>query len=161
MSLCPCGSKLEYEACCGPIHSGNVVPTTAERLMRARYSAFVKGEIDFIVETTHPKSKDEIDIESIKKWANDSTWIGLQIHSVKGGTAQDNKGEVEFSCQFKINDKDLKHHEHSFFEKSGDRWYFLDGKVYGNTVKRTEDKVGRNDPCPCGSGKKAKKCCHA
>jgi preprotein translocase subunit SecA len=26
-------------------------------------------------------------------------------------------------------------------------------------VKRTHDKVGRNDPCPCGSGKKYKKCC--
>ncbi len=27
------------------------------------------------------------------------------------------------------------------------------------TVVRTEEKVGRNDPCPCGSGKKYKKCC--
>ena len=26
-------------------------------------------------------------------------------------------------------------------------------------VRRTEKKVGRNDPCPCGSGKKYKKCC--
>jgi preprotein translocase subunit SecA len=25
-------------------------------------------------------------------------------------------------------------------------------------VKRTQAKVGRNDPCPCGSGKKYKKC---
>jgi len=28
----------------------------------------------------------------------------------------------------------------------------------GNTVRRSVDKVGRNDPCPCGSGKKYKKC---
>jgi hypothetical protein len=27
------------------------------------------------------------------------------------------------------------------------------------TVRRTTKKVGRNDPCPCGSGKKHKKCC--
>jgi preprotein translocase subunit SecA len=27
------------------------------------------------------------------------------------------------------------------------------------TVKRDHDKIGRNDPCPCGSGKKHKKCC--
>ena len=26
-------------------------------------------------------------------------------------------------------------------------------------LKRTEEKVGRNAPCPCGSGKKYKKCC--
>jgi uncharacterized protein len=29
------------------------------------------------------------------------------------------------------------------------------------TVQRTEPKVGRNDPCPCGSGKKFKICCGA
>jgi preprotein translocase subunit SecA len=28
-------------------------------------------------------------------------------------------------------------------------------------VKRVAEKVGRNDPCPCGSGKKYKKCCGA
>lgn len=26
-------------------------------------------------------------------------------------------------------------------------------------VRRAAPKVGRNDPCPCGSGKKFKKCC--
>ena len=31
-----------------------------------------------------------------------------------------------------------------------------DAKVV--TVRRDEPKVGRNDPCPCGSGKKYKKC---
>jgi preprotein translocase subunit SecA len=29
----------------------------------------------------------------------------------------------------------------------------------GQTVKREGKKTGRNDPCPCGSGKKYKKCC--
>ena len=29
------------------------------------------------------------------------------------------------------------------------------------TLRRAGDKVGRNDPCPCGSGKKFKKCCGA
>jgi len=27
------------------------------------------------------------------------------------------------------------------------------------TIVREGDKIGRNDPCPCGSGKKYKKCC--
>ena len=31
----------------------------------------------------------------------------------------------------------------------------------GSTHKRNQPKVGRNDPCPCGSGKKHKKCCGA
>jgi len=34
-----------------------------------------------------------------------------------------------------------------------------EGPVAPQTVKRKDVKVGRNDPCPCGSGKKFKKCC--
>ena len=34
-----------------------------------------------------------------------------------------------------------------------------DGTLSPTTVKRQGKKVGRNDPCPCGSGKKYKKCC--
>ena len=37
------------------------------------------------------------------------------------------------------------------------------GHSYGNpkpdTFRRGEPKIGRNEPCPCGSGKKFKKCC--
>jgi uncharacterized protein len=29
------------------------------------------------------------------------------------------------------------------------------------TIQRQDSKIGRNDPCPCGSGKKFKKCCGA
>ncbi len=34
-----------------------------------------------------------------------------------------------------------------------------DGSSRGKTYVRKEPKIGRNDPCPCGSGKKYKKCC--
>ena len=36
--------------------------------------------------------------------------------------------------------------------------FFSGGDATPQTVKRREAKVGRNDPCPCGSGKKYKKC---
>ncbi len=32
-------------------------------------------------------------------------------------------------------------------------------QAQNTTIKRTTPKVGRNDPCPCGSGKKYKNCC--
>lgn len=35
------------------------------------------------------------------------------------------------------------------------------GEAEAQPVQRRKDKVGRNDPCPCGSGKKYKKCCGA
>lgn len=53
---CPCGSGLGYMKCCGRIHSdsrayGNA---SAEEVVRARYSAYAKREIDFIIGSTHP-----------------------------------------------------------------------------------------------------------
>jgi len=35
----------------------------------------------------------------------------------------------------------------------------LDGSIKGETFKKNYTDVSRNDPCPCGSGKKFKKCC--
>ena len=34
-----------------------------------------------------------------------------------------------------------------------------DGTIRGSTVRGKLARVGRNDPCPCGSGRKFKKCC--
>ncbi len=34
-----------------------------------------------------------------------------------------------------------------------------DGSVRGTTIRKPVAPVGRNDPCPCGSGRKFKKCC--
>ena len=36
---------------------------------------------------------------------------------------------------------------------------YKDGQTYGTNIRKSETIVGRNDPCPCGSGKKFKKCC--
>jgi SEC-C motif-containing protein len=54
------------------------------------------------------------------------------------------------------------HREHSLFEKENGEWRFLDAQAGKTpTLRREEPKVGRNDPCSCGSGKKFKKCCGA
>ncbi|QIB70505.1 preprotein translocase subunit SecA [Aminipila butyrica] len=34
-----------------------------------------------------------------------------------------------------------------------------DREQHHEPIRRTEEKIGRNDPCPCGSGKKYKNCC--
>ena len=38
-------------------------------------------------------------------------------------------------------------------------WTLVDGKMKGTTFRRSEPKLRPNEPCPCGSGKKYKKCC--
>lgn len=56
--LCACGSGDTYAACCEPYHSGASVVSTAERLVRARYSAFTYRLPAYVVNTTHPLNRD-------------------------------------------------------------------------------------------------------
>ncbi|KAG8470383.1 hypothetical protein KFE25_008804 [Diacronema lutheri] len=55
---CACGSGAAYAACCQPYHDGEAVATTAERLVRTRYTAFCYRLPAYIVSTTHPTNRD-------------------------------------------------------------------------------------------------------
>jgi len=67
---------------------------------------------------------------------------------------------VDFIAYFKIKNERIRHHELATFLKVDGDWFFDDGLgVPAPQVVRTEPKIGRNDPCPCNSGKKFKKCC--
>ncbi len=157
MSLCPCGSGQEFAACCERILKDFTLAKTAEQLMRARYTAHVKVDIDFVQNTTHPDHRADYDEKTARDWAEKSEWLGLEIVSTKGADADD-KGEVEFIARYKINGAKQSHHERASFEKKDGHWYFSDGEMVKNQPI-TSLKIGRNDPCPCGSGKKFKKCC--
>jgi SEC-C motif domain protein len=159
MELCPCGSGDSFSNCCEPFINGSKNPPTAEKLMRSRYSAFHEGALDYIFNTHHKSTRDELDMEGIKTWAIESEWLGLKIHETEKGGEKDNEGKVEFSCLFNFQGKNQTHHELSTFIKEDGKWYFVDGTLKDATVRRIEPKIGRNDPCSCGSGKKYKKCC--
>lgn len=160
MSACPCMSEKEYANCCGPYHAGKVAAPTAEATMRARYSAFAVGQMEYIERTHHNSTKEELDMEGVTSWALNSDWLGLEILGTEAGKEKDTEGTVEFRCKFVYNDSTQVHHELSTFKKEKGEWFFVDGVMKNNTQRRDAPKVGRNDPCPCGSGKKAKKCCH-
>jgi SEC-C motif-containing protein len=133
---------------------------TAEELLHARYLAFTKNDIDFIVDTHHPKTRGDVKREEVSEWAKNSEWMGLTVHQKLGGEASDTQGQIVFLVKYKSDGKEHDHWEHSFFEKDGGEWKFLDGQPpKTGPLRRTEPKVGRNDPCSCGSGKKFKKCC--
>jgi len=158
MSICPCGSGSDYAACCEPIITGKKLAETAEQLMRARYSAHVKVEIDFLYDSTHPDHREGYDHKGTRTWAEESDWYGLEIHEATQGGPKDKQGEVEFTARFRDKDGLRNHHERGQFERKGKKWLFTEG----NMVKpkpMSVTKVGRNDPCPCGSGSKYKKCC--
>jgi len=127
--------------------------------MRSRYTAFVRGEIDYILATTAPET--EMDRSETERWSRNSEWLGLRILETNDGGPDDDEGTVEFIARFRLADKERSHHELASFRRENGRWVFVDGVNPRPTLRRTEPKIGRNDPCPCGSGKKYKKCCGA
>ncbi len=160
MSDCPCGSGKPYSECCEPFLKGASSPETAEQLMRSRYSAYVVGEVDYIHNTLHPDHRADHDLDAARKWSRDSEWLGLEIVATSQGGDGDARGVVEFKAGYRDRSGIHQAHEISQFEKVDGKWMYVDGAMpRPDTVVRSGKKVGRNDPCPCGSGKKYKKCC--
>ncbi len=157
---CPCGSNLPYEECCGPVIRGDRAALTAEQLMRSRYSAYVMKEIAYLQTSLHPDHRADFNEKSTREWAERSEWHKLDILATSGGGPDDEEGKVEFIVEFSDSGTKHDHHERSTFRKVDNTWYLVDGQVLPpRQVVRMEPKVGRNEPCPCGSGKKYKKCC--
>ena len=144
---CPCGSGIALDDCCGKWHQGQPAPST-ERLMRSRYSAYTLGLIDYLVATTLPAQQAALDRDSMRAWSLGSTWLGLEV---EGSELIDTHAFVTFTARWHDGDGEHRHRERSAFVQQAGRWYFIDPTV--------PLKAGRNDPCPCGSGQKFKKCC--
>lgn len=155
---CPCGNGVDVSKCCLPFISGKKEAAQAEELLRARYTAFTRGDVDFIMSTHHSKTRGEIKRGEIEEWSKNSTWHGLEVREIKGGGEKDEQGQIKFCARYEADGKKHEHWELSLFEKEGGKWRFLDAASAGPYV-REEPKLGRNDPCKCGSGKKYKKCC--
>jgi SEC-C motif-containing protein len=128
--------------------------------MRSRYSAFVEGNIDYVMDTHDPDTRGQIDRDGTEQWANESEWLGLEVLDLDRGGPEDNFGRVDFCATYKLKGTTVEHRESATFRKHNDTWLFVDGEqIAGPPVKREGPKIGRNDPCTCGSGKKYKKCC--
>lgn len=155
---CPCYSGKLFSACCQPILESGDAPT-ALALMRSRYTAYHQGNPEYILNSTHPRTRSEYSTEAIQHMCVSNTWTKLEVQSTEHGSKSDERGVVEFKAHF-IDSSGNKqtHHERSTFLKDDGKWFFLQG-VLDPTEVDLMKKVSRNDPCPCGSGKKHKKCC--
>ena len=147
-SLCFCRSGKEYKHCCAPFHLHTAVPEKAEQLMRSRYTAYVLKNIPYIVATTVPSQQTLLETHLLQEWADNTTWLGLEILKTENLTKT--QSAVEFKAIFQGEEEELAHQERSIFVKIENRWYFVDPTVSLPTMKQ---------PCVCGSGKKFKHCC--
>lgn len=155
MALCPCNSALEFEVCCGPIIAGTPAPT-AEALMRSRYTAFVQRQLDYVEQTHAPEIRDDFNRAEAERLAEECEWHGLDI---RRATEDGDTAEIEFVIRFRRDQQEMVQAEVATFRRENGQWLYVKGDLNPLIVQRQVSKVGRNDPCPCGSGKKAKKCC--
>ena len=156
---CPCGKPKPYSECCEPYIKGKGNPSNPADLMRSRYSAFVKNEVDYLMSSLTPARRKEFDRNEIDEWSKKTDWAGLEIVSTVKGGPGDETGEVEFKAKFRVEGEIKDHHELATFLKIGGKWYFDDGQTpAAKPIVNEGPKIGRNDPCHCGSGKKFKKC---
>ena len=164
---CPCrmreAAQKPYSSCCAPYIEAGAPAPTAEALMRARYSAYARGEIDFLFESLAPEARYDFDRKAVTHWATQSQWLGLDILSTEQGESGDSQGFVEFVAHFVLEGEERAHRERSLFrfDEGDSRWYFVEESKRKNAPIVKGAQPGRNDPCPCGSGKKFKKCCGA
>jgi len=93
---CPCTSGKSFADCCEPYISGAQIPETAEAMMRARYTAHTRVDMDFVIATHHPDSADDINTEGTRQWAEQSDWLGMEVLRVEKGGTSDKSGKVEF-----------------------------------------------------------------
>ena len=120
---CPCCSGKSYEDCCKPFHKIEKYPSTAEALMRSRFSAFAIPNGDYLMETTLPAKRKLHSKEDLQEWGEINDWTNLEI--VRTPTLN----QVEFKAYYTDEDKKPQlHHELSVFQKLNDRWYYVSGK---------------------------------
>lgn len=121
-TICHCGNSLPYENCCKKIHLDQKEAKTAEQLMRARYSAFVVQDIDFLYTSFHSETRKLQNKIEIARWAKESKWMQLRI-------LFSNSNMVEFEAHYLDSELNLQiHHERSTFKQVDGIWYYADGK---------------------------------
>jgi SEC-C motif-containing protein len=93
--------------------------------MRSRYTAYVRGEIDYLLRTHDPSTRDSVDVRAVKRWSKTTLWLGLEIvdSSETGDT-----GIVEFIARGSKAGKAIAQRERSRFRRVDGAWFYLDGE---------------------------------
>ncbi|MDW6003711.1 YchJ family metal-binding protein [Vibrio mangrovi] len=126
MKKCPCGSQRHYKNCCQPIHHAPETAKLPAQLMRARYSAYALGLVDFIIATYHPSCQAEHDRQEIEHGIHNH-WTKLVVLQAENGSDSD-EGFVRFKAYFEQDGESYSLQERSRFVRENGRWYYIDGE---------------------------------
>jgi len=129
--------------------------------MRSRFSAYVLQLVPYIARTYHSTKQSDQATTEIRDFAQSAIFLSLQVIAASDVSSSDataempiESGYVHFTVRFIIGDKLHLLEENSRFLREQQIWSYLDGVLTPHPVL----KISRNDPCPCGSGKKYKTC---
>lgn len=152
---CPCCSQKTFATCCGPYLDGQAAPTP-EALMRSRFTAFSRNDVDYLLASLAKEQQGAFKHDDVRRWNAQTQWLTLEILDTQ--TAGD-CGQVRFRATFRRAGLTQSLTECSRFLRREGRWYYQDGEHETPDTIHVGVKTGRNASCPCGSGKKFKKCC--
>jgi len=155
-SPCPCGSGKTLGDCCAPIIAGRQPAANAELLMRARFTAHVLHDFKFLHDSHRPTAGKPYVAEEGEPLMQ---WTKLVVHSHET-TADPDKSFVDFSA-YGIDEgvEKVLQEKAEFLRINGTWLYNREARLGPAPYKAAAPKPGRNEPCPCGSGKKYKHCC--
>ena len=129
--------------------------------MRSRFTAFAKGDADYLMATHHPAYHSSDERGDLTRSLAATEWLNLAILKCEAGRPGDTEGIVDFAAAFRMRaglalqtatGKIGQMHERSRFVCEGGRWLYVDG----DQLPAYTPKQGA--PCWCGSGKKYKRC---
>ncbi|MDC0673664.1 YchJ family protein [Nannocystis radixulma] len=127
---CPCGRRT-YESCCGPLLAGARPAETAEDLMRSRYTAYVEGAVDYLLQTTSAATRGTIDRQQLTAYCRGLRGMSLTIVETAAGGPADETGVVAFEAALKSEGRRFVQRERSRFAREDGRWVYVDGVVQG------------------------------
>jgi len=161
LQTCVCGSGKNAAACCLALIEGRSLASSAEQLMRSRYTAYALGNEEYLLQSWHASTRPQaLNLEGTLRWCGLKV---LSTSSEKTSAVANNTAYVEFVAAFIDTTTDASQvgqmHERSRFLFADGRWFYVDGEQINSATKYHFSLPRRNDPCYCASGKKFKKCC--
>ncbi|MEM7526793.1 MAG: YchJ family metal-binding protein [Pseudomonadota bacterium] len=119
---CPCGSGRGYLACCGRIHSGAPADSAAA-LMRARYAAFARGDVGFLMKSWAPETRPAmLDLDPAQTW----TKLAIEAEEITGPDT----ATVRFTASWRRGARKGRLSETSRFRRDGATWVYVDGDLH-------------------------------
>ena len=93
----------------------------AASLMRSRYSAFVRDDLDYLLATWHSSTRPQ----SLEPNPEGLQWLGLDVR--RHERISETEAVVEFVARNRLNGRANRLHEVSRFVLEQDQWFYVDG----------------------------------